>query len=210
MNFQVKNPLLGTLAIFSSLFSGLAFAHSGHDVSVGFVSGVLHPFTGLDHLLVIVLVGFWSAFVLKKIWVGPCMFLCEMCLGVVAGLANVPLGFFEYGIAASVIAIGVMLLLKNQYSPQSILLLIGSFGVFHGIAHTDQFAGSSIGFLFVVQDLLGLILATGVLHLCGALLVKVLKEKTLIFAKIAGMSSVIYGLFLIGQLAFLTIGGVST
>ena len=58
MNFQVKNRLLAALAILGSLFPEFTFAHSGHDVSVGFVSGVLHPFTGLDHLLVIVLVGF--------------------------------------------------------------------------------------------------------------------------------------------------------
>jgi len=210
MNLHMKNILLASTACTSILFSELALAHPGHDVSISFMSGLLHPFSGLDHLLVIVLVGFWSAFVLKKIWLGPCIFLIGMCLGVMAGLASLPLSYFEFGIAASVIVIGLLLLVRNWFSTTTILALIGSFGVFHGFAHADQLVASSTGLLFLVQDLAGLILATGVLHLSGALLVKTLKEKTSIFAKVAGISSVVYGLFLMGQLALVAIGGAST
>jgi urease accessory protein len=210
MNFHMKNVLLAMIACTGSLFSGLTLAHPGHDVSISFISGLLHPFSGLDHLLVIVLIGFWSAFVLKKIWLGPCIFVFGMCLGVIAGLASLPLSFFEFGIAASVIVLGFLLLVRNWFSNTAILALIGSFGVFHGFAHADQLTSSSIGLLLLVQDLVGLILATGVLHLSGAFLVKVMKEKTSIFAKVAGISSLAYGLFLMGQLVLATVGGAST
>jgi urease accessory protein len=208
MNFH-KNLLLSAAGFASALFSGLAFAHAGHDVSVSFMSGLLHPFSGADHLLVIVLVGFWSAFVLKKIWIGPCVFLLGMCMGVLAGFANIPLSFFEFGIAASVIAIGLLLLVRNQYSSKAILALIGAFGIFHGFAHAQLFSDSSLAISLVGQDIAGLILATAALHLSGALLVRLLKENTTVIARIAGFASVIYGWVLLSQLSFALLGGAS-
>ena len=62
-------------------------------------------------------------FVLKKIWLGPCIFMAGMSLGALAGLSNLPLNFFEFGIATSVIAIGLLLLLQNQYTGKAILFL---------------------------------------------------------------------------------------
>ena len=208
MNFH-KNLLLSAAGFAGALFSGLAFAHAGHNVSVSFISGLLHPFSGVDHLLVIVLVGFWSTFVLKKIWIGPCVFLLGMCMGVLAGLTNIPLNFFEFGTAASVIVIGLLLLLQNQYSSKAILTLIGTFGIFHGFAHAQLFSDSSLAISLVGQDIVGLILATAALHLSGALLVKLLKEKTNVIARIAGFASVIYGWVLISQLSFVLLGGAS-
>jgi urease accessory protein len=130
-----------------------------------------------------------------------------MFLGVLSGFIGLPLTFFEFGIAASVVAIGLMLLAKNQYSPQSILLLIGAFGVFHGFAHAELFSSTTASAILAVQDIAGLLLATGILHLSGALLVRALKEKTSLFARIAGFSSLIYGLLLMAQLTLALIGG---
>lgn len=209
MNTYMKNTLFSSVVMTGILFSNLASAHDGHDMSMSFMSGLQHPFSGLDHLLVILLVGFWSAFVLKKIWFGPCIFLIGMFLGVLAGFIGLPLTFFEFGIAASVIAIGLMLLAKNQYAPQSILMLIGAFGIFHGFAHAELFSSTSASALLVAQDIAGLLLATGILHLSGALLVRALKEKTSLFAKIAGYSSLMYGMLLMGQLTLTLISGAS-
>lgn len=207
MNAYIKNALFSSVLLTGLLFSDLASAHESHDLSMSFMSGLLHPFSGLDHLLVILLVGFWSAFVLKKIWFGPCVFLIGMFLGVLSGFIGLPLTFFEFGIAASVVTIGLMLLAKNQYSPQSILLLIGAFGVFHGFAHAELFSSTTASTILAVQDIAGLLLATGILHLSGALLVRALKEKTSLFARIAGFSSLIYGLLLMGQLTLALVGG---
>lgn len=37
-----------------------ASAHAGHDAGTGFASGLLHPMIGLDHLLAMAAIGFWS------------------------------------------------------------------------------------------------------------------------------------------------------
>ena len=207
MNIQ-KNKLFFSIAVLvGMLFSNLVYAHPGYDESVSFISGLTHPFSGFDHLLVIMLVGFWSAFTLRSIWLGPCVFMLGMSLGVLSGLVFIPTAWFEFGIAASVIAMGGLLLVKNQYSSKFILSLIGAFGVFHGFAHAQLFASAPYGVALVAQDMAGLILATTILHLSGALAVHFLKEKTNIIAKIAGFSSVIYGWVLISQLSFAVLGG---
>jgi urease accessory protein len=119
------------------------------------------------------------------------------------------LSFFEFGIAASVIAIGLLLLVRNQYSSKAILALIGAFGIFHGFAHAQLFSDSSLAISLVGQDIAGLILATAALHLSGALLVRLLKENTTVIARIAGFASVIYGWVLLSQLSFALLGGAS-
>ena len=209
MNICMKKLFLSSIAFAGTLFSTLAFAHPGHDVNVSFMSGLLHPFSGLDHLLVIVLVGFWSAFVLKKIWLGPCFFILGMFFGVLLGLSGLSLNFFEFGIAASVIAIGLLLLIKNQYSTKAILSLIGVFGVFHGYAHAELFSSASFGISLIAEDMAGLFLATGILHLSGAIAVQFLKDKTTIIARVTGFASVIYGWVLLSQLSFALLGGAS-
>ena len=37
-----------------------ALAHTNRDVGAGLLSGLLHPLTGLDHLLAMVAVGIWG------------------------------------------------------------------------------------------------------------------------------------------------------
>ena len=209
MNICMKKLCISSIAFVGILFSSLAFAHPGHELTVSFMSGLLHPFSGLDHLLVIVLVGFWSAFVLKKIWLGPCFFILGMFFGVLSGLSVLYLNFFEFGIATSVIAIGLLLLIKNQYSTKAILSLIGAFGVFHGYAHAELFSSASYGFPLITEDMAGLFLATGILHLSGAIAVQFLKDKTTIIARVTGFASVIYGWVLLSQLSFALLGGTS-
>lgn len=60
--------------------SSAAFAHPGHDVS-GLAAGLVHPFSGLDHLLAMVAVGLWAAQGKtgkrggQKIWLLPATFM---------------------------------------------------------------------------------------------------------------------------------------
>jgi len=44
------------------MFSGTVAAHTGTGLAGGFVPGFMHPFTGLDHLLAMISVGLWGAF----------------------------------------------------------------------------------------------------------------------------------------------------
>ena len=209
INLRMKNKVLAFAGVVGFLFSNLTFAHPGHSDSIGFLAGLMHPLSGFDHLLVIVLVGFWSAFMLKKFWLGPVLFILGMCIGVFAGLSHISFNYFEFGIASSVIVIGLLLLLQRQFSSKGILVLIGSFGVFHGFAHAELFSNQAFGISLVLEDMGGLILATGTLHLLGALFVKFLNEKASVIARVTGFASVIYGWVLLSQISFAVFGGAS-
>ncbi len=59
-----QGPLITRISAFGALLmvSGTGSAHSGTGLAGGFVPGFQHPFTGLDHLLAMVAVGLWGAF----------------------------------------------------------------------------------------------------------------------------------------------------
>ena len=59
----------------------LAFAHPGHGDS-GLLNGLLHPITGLDHILAMLAVGLWAAsFGGKARWTVPTAFVSMMAAG---------------------------------------------------------------------------------------------------------------------------------
>ena len=62
-----------------------AWAHPGHDIA-DFVSGFSHPFTGIDHLLVLLAVGFWAGrSQLQARWQVPVLFMVVMTMGLALG-----------------------------------------------------------------------------------------------------------------------------
>lgn len=165
MNNLIKS--LGSIG--STLFSGAALAHTGHADSVSFLSGFLHPLTGLDHLSVILLVSFWSALALKKVWLGPTLFMGGMFIGVMLGFAHYSIPWFELGIAMSVLGMGILIYLNQGVGFKIPLGLIAIFGVFHGYAHSiDGSANTSM--MLVSSDLSGLLISTAILHIFGVLL----------------------------------------
>lgn len=89
-----------------------AFAGAGpyrHGGLNGFVSGFLHPLSGLDHVVAMVAVGIWGAQLgLPALWVLPVTFPVVMAFGGVLGVFGVPLPAVEYGIAFSGIVLGLM------------------------------------------------------------------------------------------------------
>jgi urease accessory protein len=75
----------------ASLLALPAFAHSGEGVAGGFAAGFMHPLSGLDHLLAMVAVGIWGAFLGRPlVWMLPVAFPLVMVVGGVLGIAGVP------------------------------------------------------------------------------------------------------------------------
>ena len=95
-------------AIFLIAASSSAFAHPGHDVS-GFAEGLVHPFSGLDHLLAMVAVGLWAAQgnTMKrggrKVWLLPATFMTMLAAGSGIAMQWQSLPLVEAGIATSVL-----------------------------------------------------------------------------------------------------------
>ena len=52
--------LASIVALATAAFSTAASAHIGDHSHMSFAEGVMHPFTGLDHMLAMVAVGLWA------------------------------------------------------------------------------------------------------------------------------------------------------
>ncbi len=140
-----------------------AFAHSGSG-SGGFLGGFLHPMFGPDHVLAMVAVGLWGAFLgSPAIWLLPVMFPLVMAGGGVMGILGVPLPGVEAGIAISAIVLGSMVALAARPPLWVAAVLVGAFAIFHGHAHGVELPPGADAVAFSV----GFVVATGLLHLAG-------------------------------------------
>ena len=141
-----------------------AFAHVGIGSTASFAAGVAHPFSGLDHITVMVAVGLWAA--LKggrSLWVWPATFVGVMLIGGALGMAHVPVPFVEPAILASVVALGLLVALAVDLPLWTGALIIGAFAVFHGHAHGSEVAENVGG----LEYMAGFALATATLHAIG-------------------------------------------
>src|SRR5258708_28511010 len=86
------------------LWSTGASAHILGDQAGGFLSGLEHPVSGLDHILAMVSVGLWGAQLgPPAIWLLPVTFPMVMAFGGMLGLMGVPLPGTEIAIALSAV-----------------------------------------------------------------------------------------------------------
>lgn len=157
---SVKWPL----AAIASLAAGPAFAHAGDALTGGFVSGFLHPLTGPDHLLAMVAVGLWGAFLGRPlVYLLPVIFPTVMAVGGVLAMAGAPAPPIELGIALSVVLLGAAIAAAFRAPVWLAAVLVGLFGLFHGYAHGLELptAADPVGYSA------GFVLATGLLHIIG-------------------------------------------
>ena len=139
-------------------------AHEQQGQAAGFVTGLLHPVSGLDHVLAMVAVGLWGAQLgAPAIWLLPVTFPLMMAFGGFLGLIGVPLPGVEIGIAASAILLGAMVALQARPPLALAGLLVAFFAVFHGHAHGTELPAGQSGLLYS----LGFVVATGLLHAVG-------------------------------------------
>ena len=126
----------------------LAIAHPGHgeQVSNGFLSGFLHPMMGLDHLLAMGAVGFWSIRQNTTMKRGTPLFVVGgMIVGASLAWAGVSLAGIETGIAMSVLLVGVLIATLAKLPTAIGGTLVALFMVAHGYAHgTEMTQGSSL------------------------------------------------------------------
>src|SRR5713226_1593652 len=96
----------GLLVVLAAGFAAPAFAHTGGGFSGGFTGGFAHPIFGPDHVVAMVAVGLWGAFLgPPAIWLLPIVFPLVMAFGGVLGILGVPLPGVEIGIAVSAVVL---------------------------------------------------------------------------------------------------------
>jgi urease accessory protein len=133
----------------------------------GFLTGFVHPISGLDHVLAMVAVGFWGAQLGKPaIWLLPVTFPMVMALGGMLGLMAVQLPGVEYAIAASAILLGLAVTLEMRPGLTAAAMLVGVFAIFHGHAHGTELPPGQSALLYSV----GFVIGTGCLHAVGILI----------------------------------------
>lgn len=141
-----------------------ALAHSGAGTQGGLMSGFTHPLFGWDHVVAMVAVGLWGAFLGRPaIWLLPVVFPMVMAFGGALGVADVPLPAVETGIALSGVALGLLVAFAVRAPIWVAAILVGVFAIFHGHAHGTELPEAANAFAFA----LGFVVATGLLHLAG-------------------------------------------
>ena len=156
-------PLL-TFVLLSLAAATPAEAHMGTGLPGGFSSGFLHPLTGWDHLLAMVSVGLWGAYLGRPLIVAlPVIFPTVMAFGAFLGMANVPFPPVEIGIGLSVLLLGGVIAAAWRAPIWAACTIVAIFALFHGYAHGKELpsAADPIGYS------VGFVLSTGLLHVAG-------------------------------------------
>jgi urease accessory protein len=141
-----------------------AFAHPVKGEAIGFLTGFLHPISGLDHVVAMIAVGLWGAQLgAPAIWLLPVAFPIVMAFGGMLGLMGVPLPGTEIGIAASAIMLGAAVMLEVRPPLAVAAVVVSFFAIFHGHAHGSELPAGQSALLFSI----GFVIATGCLHGVG-------------------------------------------
>jgi urease accessory protein len=153
-----------TIAALTTIQVTAAHAHTGEGLAGGFLSGIQHPIFGLDHLVAMVAVGLWGAFLgMPAIWILPIVFPLVMAFGGALGIADIRLPNVEIWIACSAIVLGACVAMALRPPLWVAMLMVGAFAIFHGHAHGTELPQATNPLAYA----LGFVMATGALHLSG-------------------------------------------
>lgn len=153
------------LTVFLSLIPGVVYAHDGSNVPFGgFLSGLVHPVLGFDHLLAMLSVGILSAQIGgRAIWTVPATFVSVMALGGALGLIDIGLTSTELGIAASLVLLGSIIAAERKLPILLAMAGVGFFAIFHGYAHGSEMPTTAEPVLYAFGFLTG----TALIHIAG-------------------------------------------
>jgi urease accessory protein len=158
------DPRISFLAGMLALAAMPALAHVQEGQAAGFLTGLAHPVSGLDHVLAMIAVGLWGAQLgAPALWLLPVTFPLVMAFGGFLGLLGIPLPGVEAGIALSALALGLAVATSWRPPLAVAALLVAAFAVFHGHAHGTELPEGQSGLTYSI----GFVVATGLLHLAG-------------------------------------------
>jgi len=160
-----KSSLLSLVLFFAA--ASAASAHPGHSPADGIASGFSHPLGGWDHLLAMLAIGLWAAQLGGRArWSVPATFVGITALTAVAGHFIGALPGIDQGIAASVVALGLLIACAARLPAFAGLALAGVFAISHGLAHGAEMPATAGGLAYGA----GMLAATATLHAAGVAL----------------------------------------
>lgn len=119
---------------------GMPMSTFGH----GMLSGIGHPVLGFDHLFFVLAVGVAAAFT-GRTYTAPAGYIGAMLVGCVLMTAGIALPGIEYGIVASLLILGYLMLSGRALSLAPALALFAAAGLFHGSAFGEAMATAEAG-----------------------------------------------------------------
>ena len=148
-NINLKGMVaLGSSGWLSLLLTAPALAHhpTGNQTPSTFIEGLLsglgHPIIGLDHLAFVVAVGLLAATRAKGV-ILPMVFVIAALFGTGIHLAEVSLPWAEFWISASVLAVGLVIVIGSQFPILALATLAGFAGILHGYAYGESIIGAT-------------------------------------------------------------------
>src|SRR3984893_11162331 len=124
MASQLIRPALAAALVV--LTPAVAFAHTGVGEASGFVHGLGHPISGLDHILAMLMVGVFAwQFGGRARWLVPTTFVGIMAIGGTLGIAGIEVPFVETGIAFSVVVLGAIVALDVKAPAATAMGVVG-------------------------------------------------------------------------------------
>jgi urease accessory protein len=141
-----RSAVRAGLTLVVALWPVAAFAHQAGGEAIGFLGGLKHPISGLDHVLAMIAVGLWGAQLgAPAIWLLPVTFPMVMAFGGMLALLGIPLPGAEIGIAVSAIALGLVVMAEARPPLWAAAVLVAFFAIFHGRAHGTGFRRGPTG-----------------------------------------------------------------
>jgi len=174
-----------------ALLPSLAYAHVGVGETSGFVHGLTHPASGLDHVCAMLAVGLWAAQTGgRSVWAVPLTFVSVMALGGVLPMLGIGLPFVEQGIALSVLLLGVLIAAVVRLPLWLGSAMVGLFALWHGHAHGAEMPELASG----AEYAFGFVLMTHVIGIAFGLRMQRLARERVIHA--VGASIALCGIYL--------------
>jgi urease accessory protein len=188
---MIRHALRRAGAVMLLALPWVAQAHVGTDAGThhqGLIGGLIHPFTGVDHLAAMLSVGVWSALVTNRVrsmLVAPLAFATMLLAGALLSRFGVSFPAVEPMIASSLLALGLLVASRAALPPAAAAMLVGCFALFHGAAHGQELAG--------LAALAGMVIGTAVLHAAGLAVGVALKRRGAWLARATGVGVALYG-----------------
>ena len=196
---MLKNKVFKSflMALLFAAIPGVAYAHEGTNLGLGgFLSGIVHPVLGYDHLLAMLSVGIISAQIGgRAIWTVPATFVTVMAIGGVLGLINIGLTATELGIAVSLVILGLVIAAERRSPILAVMIGVGFFAIFHGYAHGAEMPDTAEPFLYA----LGFLVGTALIHIAGVVIGDISRhyERGKIVLRVGGALIALVGLLFI-------------
>ena len=185
------------MALLFAAIPGVAYAHDGTNLGLGgFLSGIVHPVLGYDHLLSMLSVGIISAQIGgRAIWTVPATFVSVMAVGGVLGLINIGLNVTELGIAVSLVILGLVIAAERKIPTLIVMIGVGFFAIFHGYAHGTEMPDTAEPFLYA----LGFLVGTALIHIAGVVIGDISRhyERGKVVLRVGGALIAVVGLLVI-------------